>query len=90
MGLRYQKRLSLGPLHLNVSKSGIGYSVGMRGARFGVSSTGHPYTSIGLPGTGVSWRDYEGDNHRSAGLHFGWWLLVIGLVLWLLSWLGGG
>jgi hypothetical protein len=49
-GLYFRKRIGLGPLALNFSKSGIGISAGMRGLRAGVSSH---YTSAGLPGTGV-------------------------------------
>lgn len=89
MSLRFQRRVSLGGLHLNFSGSGLGLSVGTRGARFGVSSGGHAYSSVGLPGTGLSWRAYSHDGHRSQGPHAEWlshlvgWLIVLCLLRWL-------
>ena len=68
----------------------MGLSVGTRGARFGVSSTGHAYSSVGLPGTGLSWRTYSHDKHRSQGPHGLWlshlvgWVLLILLLRWVL------
>ena len=60
MGLRFQRRVKLLPgLHLNLSLSGVGVSVGGRGAHIGVTARGQRYTSIGLPGTGLSWREYQ-------------------------------
>ena len=56
MGFIYRKSIGLGPFRVNVSKSGIGYSVGGPGFRSGVSSRGKRYTTFGLPGTGMSYR----------------------------------
>lgn len=56
MGFYYRKSIGLGPFRVNVSKSGIGYSVGVPGARTGVSSRGKRYTTFGLPGTGIGYR----------------------------------
>ncbi len=53
MGWSYRKSVNLGPFRVNLSKSGIGYSVGGRGFRTGVSSRGRSYRSFSLPGTGV-------------------------------------
>jgi hypothetical protein len=53
MGWYYRKSIGLGPFRVNVSKSGIGYSVGSRGFRTGVNSRGRRYTSVGIPGTGL-------------------------------------
>lgn len=55
MGLRFQKSVNLGPFRVNVSKSGVGFSVGRRGVRAGVSATGRKYTTVSLPGTGISY-----------------------------------
>jgi hypothetical protein len=46
-------------LHLNLSGSGVGFSVGARGAHVGITARGQRYASVGLPGTGVSIREYE-------------------------------
>ena len=56
MGFIYRKSLNLGPFRVNLSKSGIGFSVGGSGFHTGVSSRGRKYTSLGLPGTGLSYR----------------------------------
>lgn len=54
-GLRYRKSITIAPgTRLNVSKSGIGVSTGVRGLRLGVGPRG-PYVSVGIPGTGLSY-----------------------------------
>jgi len=53
MGWSYRKSFKAGPFRVNVSKSGIGYSVGGRGFRTGVRSNGRQYRSLSIPGTGV-------------------------------------
>ena len=72
MGFYYRKSVGLGPFRVNVSKSGIGYSVGGPGFRTGVSSRGHRYTTFGIPGTGVGYRTSGGQ---------GCLVLVIGLLV---------
>ena len=56
MGLFYRKSVKLGPFRVNLSGSGIGYSVGGRGFRVGKSSRGRNYTAFSIPGTGVGYR----------------------------------
>lgn len=60
MGFYYRKSIGLGPFRVNLSKSGVGYSVGGPGFRTGVSSRGKRYTTFGLPGTGVGYRTGSG------------------------------
>ncbi|TDX48315.1 DUF4236 domain-containing protein [Orenia marismortui] len=45
MGLFFRKSFKAGPIRLNLSKSGIGVSAGVKGARVGVSSKGKGYVS---------------------------------------------
>jgi len=53
MGLRFRRTKGLGGgVRLNISKSGIGISGGMKGARMGIGPRGLR-TSIGVPGTGL-------------------------------------
>ena len=60
MGLRFQRRIRVLPgVRINLSKSGVGLSVGGRGAHIGITARGQRYTSIGMPGTGLSWREYQ-------------------------------
>ena len=49
MGWYLRKSLGFGPFRLNLSKSGLGYSVGVRGARIGVGPRGH-YVRLGRGG----------------------------------------
>ena len=55
MGWSYRKSISAGPFRVSLSKSGIGYSVGAKGVRTGVTSTGRKYTTFSVPGTGLSY-----------------------------------
>lgn len=50
MGFYLRKSKSLGPLRLNLSKSGLGFSVGTKGARVGVNSKGKKYVHAGRGG----------------------------------------
>ncbi|WP_212744394.1 DUF4236 domain-containing protein [Rhodococcus sp. Q] len=55
MGFRFQKRIKLAPgVSLNVSKSGIGYSVGGKGVRVTKSANGRVTRTLSVPGTGLS------------------------------------
>ncbi len=61
MSFRFQRRFRLCRfLRLNLSKSGIGVSAGVPGARIGIDSHGRKYASVGVPGTGCSWRSFFG------------------------------
>ena len=58
MGFRFRRSTRLGPLRLNFSQAGLSsISVGGRGASFNipVNRRGGPRTTVGLPGTGLSW-----------------------------------
>jgi hypothetical protein len=57
MGLRFRRRITIIPgVHLNISRSGISTSVGVRGASVTLGKRG-TYGNIGLPGTGISYRE---------------------------------
>jgi hypothetical protein len=56
MGFYYRKSVGIGPFRVNLGKSGVGYSIGGRGFRTGVSSRGKRYTTFSIPGTGVGYR----------------------------------
>ncbi|MCP9824905.1 DUF4236 domain-containing protein [Synechococcus sp. EJ6-Ellesmere] len=58
MAFRFRRSARLGPLRFNFAKSGLSsISVGGRGASFNipVSRSGGPRTTVGLPGSGLSW-----------------------------------
>jgi len=52
-------------LHLNLSKSGVSASIGIRGATVNVSGYGVQET-VGLPGTGLSYRTLADESERPA------------------------
>jgi Protein of unknown function (DUF4236) len=58
--MRFSKRLKFGPVNVNLSGKGIGASVGIPGARIGVDTEDRKYSSLGIPGTGLSQRTYHG------------------------------
>lgn len=71
MSLRFRRSIKLIPgVRLNFSKSTIGLSVGVPGARVSVNSRGDVYTSAGIPGTGlynVERSSLRGPRSRSTG-----------------------
>lgn len=55
MGFRYRKSVNMGPFRLNASKSGLGWSVGVPGARYTKMANGRKRVTASIPGTGISW-----------------------------------
>jgi hypothetical protein len=55
MAFVFRKSINLGPLRINFSKNGIGWSWGVPGYRRSVSATGKKRTTYSIPGTGMSW-----------------------------------
>lgn len=56
MGVRYRKSINLGRgFRINISKSGIGYSYGVRGYRVTKTAKGSTRTTVSIPGTGISY-----------------------------------
>jgi hypothetical protein len=53
MGLFFRKSIKLGPLRINLSKSGIGISFGVPGARVSAGPSG---SSLTVGGKGVYYR----------------------------------
>jgi Protein of unknown function (DUF4236) len=56
MGWFFRKTVSLGPIKLTFSKSGISISIGTKGARTGINSGGERYSSVNIPGTGLRYQ----------------------------------
>jgi hypothetical protein len=80
-GLRFQRRIRVLPgVRINLSLSGIGVSVGARGLHAGVTARGQRYVSAGLPGTGLSMRQYSPMQHSTPKLSF-WPLAIAGVIL---------
>lgn len=66
MGLKFRKSIKMGPVRINLSKSGIGYSVGTKGARITKSAKGKTRATVGIPGTGLSYSKSIGSKKKKA------------------------
>lgn len=56
MGFRFRKSIPIGKhFRINLSKSGVGYSCGVKGARFTKTANGKNRTTLSVPGTGISY-----------------------------------
>lgn len=54
MSVRFRRSIGLGKgVRLNVKKSSVGMSFGVRGARYSANSSGRTTRSVGIPGTGL-------------------------------------
>lgn len=70
MGFRFRRSSRLGPVRLNFSKNGLSsISLGGRGASLNipVNRRGGTRTTVGLPGTGLSWSWEQQPSERPAG-----------------------
>jgi hypothetical protein len=67
MAWRFRKSIKFGPLRLNLSKSGIGTSIGVRGFRVGKDAKGRSYTATSIPGTGIYSREYASQGKTASG-----------------------
>lgn len=67
MGLRFRKSIKLGGgARLNIGKKSVGMSVGGKGARYSVNSSGRRTKSVGIPGTGLSYVSTSGGRKSSS------------------------
>lgn len=56
MGFRFRKSIPIGKhFRINLSKSGVGHSWGVKGARFTKTANGKNRTTLSVPGTGISY-----------------------------------
>lgn len=66
MGFRFRRSIRLFPgVRLNIGKRGVSLSAGVRGAHVTVSEHG-TRTTVGVPGTGLSYTDYQRHDAPSA------------------------
>ena len=55
MGFRFRKSKKVGPLRINMSQKGIGWSVGVKGLRYTKKAGGGSRVTASIPGTGISY-----------------------------------
>lgn len=75
MGLRFRKSIRAGNARINLSKSGVGFSYGVKGLRYTKKSGGGSRVTASVPGTGVSYVKDSGSSKSGHGIFF--WLIVI-------------
>ena len=83
MGFFFRKSISVGPVRLNFSRSGVGVSTGVRGLRSGINAKGKSYVAGGRYGVYFRQNLSNGGDipgHIEAGAH---WIavLVVGFLL---------
>lgn len=99
MGTRFRKSINFGPLRVNISKSGVGYSVGNKYARITHTADGKKRTTLNIPGTGVSYVEEsarnvctEDEENRKTASSVGAWikfLVYMAIILALFYALSG-
>jgi len=66
MAFRFRKTIKVLPgLNINLSKTGVSVSAGVKGAKVTVGKNGVRKT-VGIPGTGLSWTDYQKHGNQPA------------------------
>ena len=65
MGLRFRRSVRIAPgIKINLTKTGLGMTVGPRGNHYSVHSSGRRTRTIGLPDTGLYYQSISGSGHR--------------------------
>ena len=95
MGLRFYRRIPILPgIRLNLSRSGVSSSFGVRGAHLTVGH-GKVRTTVGLPGSGLSYTNIENASHNAlekgsapetikAKAWRGWlWIVIVAMAAFL-------
>jgi hypothetical protein len=75
----FRRGIRLGPLRFNLSKSGVGTSVGVPGFRVGKDARGRDYQQTSIPGTGIYRRDYASAQRPSSV----WKYVLVGIAVLL-------
>jgi Protein of unknown function (DUF4236) len=65
MGWNLRRSKKIGIFRVNLSKSGVGISAGVKGLRVGRDAKGRSYTALSIPGTGLYKRTYSKSGNRS-------------------------
>ncbi|WP_462413503.1 DUF4236 domain-containing protein [Neobacillus sp. Marseille-QA0830] len=61
MGLRFRKSFKIAPgIRMNLGKTGVGVSFGGPGLRYSIHSSGRRTTTVGIPGSGLSYSTTTG------------------------------
>lgn len=102
MGFRFRKSINVGPLRVNLSKSGVGYSIGKKGVRLTKTASGRRQATVSVPGTGISYvkdlggskskkkknasRAKDNDDIRRSSNKAIWVLIAVVIIVGVLIW----
>lgn len=67
MGVRFRKSIKLAPgVRMNIGTKSAGLSFGGKGLRYSINSKGRRTSTVGIPGTGLSWSSSASSKRPSA------------------------
>ncbi|MGO5051209.1 DUF4236 domain-containing protein [Lachnospiraceae bacterium LCP25S3_G4] len=67
MGLKFRKSIKIAPgVKLNLGKKSAGVSFGTKGCRYSLNSSGRRTSTVGLPGTGLSYSHTSTSRNKSS------------------------
>lgn len=66
MGWQYRRSIKVGGIRLNLGSKSWGISTGVRGLRVSANSKSRNHVSVGIPGTGLSYRQRLGLTPKQA------------------------
>lgn len=70
MGFRVRKSIKIAPgVKLNINKKSVSVTAGRKGIHHTVSSTGKRSTTVGIPGTGISYTSTSSAKKKSSSSH---------------------
>jgi hypothetical protein len=81
VGWNFRRSVRLGPFRINLSKSGVGGSVGIPGVRVGKDAKGRTYQQTSVPGTGIYRRDYSGSSTQHGNPVWKYVTVVVAVLL---------
>lgn len=65
MAMKFRKSIKLAPgVRLNLGKSSAGLSIGGKGLRYSINTRGRKTTTVGIPGTGISYSSSSSSKRR--------------------------
>lgn len=68
MAMRFRRSVKVAPgVKVNLNKKSMGVTVGTKGAHYSVNSSGTKTSSVGIPGTGVSYVNSSGKKSQNSG-----------------------
>ena len=66
MGFRFRKSIKVAPeLKINFNKNSVGATLGTKGAHYTINSSGKRTSSVGIPGTGISYTESSGPTSKT-------------------------